>query len=201
MADELDLYEELKRVAKQVNRRLLNIERRYGRISWAGKVLQNKLSIDKLGGKAWTKGNRVAVKRGLTSEQYKYILKRLNRFLNAETSKIRGIESVKKKQIDLLKDWFDDDKKQIYLSDEDAENIYRLWEDEDIDTLPDDVRYELIYGITKEVSNRRGDLQSKDPVDKLDEIQKIIESHVTDNDTNIRDIALTVYNIFYGDVD
>lgn len=201
MADELDLYEELKRVAKQVNRRLLNIERRYGRISWAGKVLQNKLSIDKLGGKAWTKGNRVAVKRGLTSEQYKYILKRLNRFLNAETSKIRGIENVKKKQLDLLKDWFDDDKKNIYLSDEDAENIYRLWEDEDIDTLPDDVRYELIYGITKEVSNRRGDLQNKDPIDKLDEIQKIIEAHVTDNDSNIRDIALTVYNIFYGDVD
>lgn len=201
MADELDLYEELKRVAKQVNRRLLNIERRYGRISWAGKVLQNKLSIDKLGGKAWTKGNRVAVKRGLTSEQYKYILKRLNRFLNAETSKIRGIENVKKKQLDLLKDWFDDDNKNIYLSDEDAENIYGLWEDEDIDTLPDDVRYELIYGITKEVSNRRGDLQNKDPIDKIDEIQKIIEAHVTDNDSNIRDIALTVYNIFYGDVD
>lgn len=201
MTDEIELYEELKRVAKQVNRRLLNIERRYGRISWAGKVLQNKLSIDKLGGKAWTKGNRVAVKRGLTSEQYKYILKRLNRFLNAETSKIRGIESVKKKQLDLLKDWFDDDKKNIYLSDEDAENIYRLWEDEDIDTLPDDVRYELIYGITKEVSNRRGDLQNKDPIDKLDEIQKIVETHVTDNDSNIRDIALTVYNIFYGDID
>lgn len=47
------LYNELKKLSKRANQRIVRLERTFGKDTWATKKLKEKLSIEKLG--AWTK--------------------------------------------------------------------------------------------------------------------------------------------------
>lgn len=47
------LYNELKKLSKRANQRIVRLERNFGKDTWATKKLKEKLSIEKLG--AWTK--------------------------------------------------------------------------------------------------------------------------------------------------
>lgn len=47
------LYNELKKLSKRANQRIVRLERTFGKDTWAIKKLKEKLSIEKMG--AWTK--------------------------------------------------------------------------------------------------------------------------------------------------
>lgn len=47
------LYNELKKLSKRANQRIVRLERSFDKDTWATKKLKEKLSIEKLG--AWTK--------------------------------------------------------------------------------------------------------------------------------------------------
>lgn len=52
-SDNLELYNELRKLVKRANQRLVRLERFTGRRnSWASKILRNKLDTEKLN--AWT---------------------------------------------------------------------------------------------------------------------------------------------------
>lgn len=50
------LYNELKKLSKRANQRIVRLERTFGKDTWATKKLKEKLSIEKLG--AWTKARK-----------------------------------------------------------------------------------------------------------------------------------------------
>ena len=78
---EQDLYNEMKKMAKRVNQKILRLERLTEITSpFSVKQLEYKLSSETLN--IWTKSNRVGVKKGLTPLQMKAINKALRTFLS-----------------------------------------------------------------------------------------------------------------------
>lgn len=85
----------LRKKIKQVNRRLLNLQRYNGKdFSWAGKVLSTKLSQPKLN--LITKSNRISIKNlsKFNTNQLEFINNALDNFINSKTSTIKGIKKI-----------------------------------------------------------------------------------------------------------
>lgn len=96
--EQQNLYNELVKLAKRANQRLLRLEREFGSAeTWSGKRLRNKLEVNKL--QAWTISSRIRVNKGMNVTQLRAILKATNQFLKSETSTLRGIKKVKQKNI------------------------------------------------------------------------------------------------------
>ena len=75
------LYNEMKKLSKRANQRILRLERLTDATSpFSVKQLESKLSADTLN--AWTKTGRVSLKKGLTPLQMKSINKALRQFLS-----------------------------------------------------------------------------------------------------------------------
>lgn len=90
------LFSEMKRLSKRANQRILRLER-YAETNepFATKQLADYLSASTLN--AWTTGGRVALKKGLSTLQMLAINKAIKRFLEDETSKVKGAKSYVKK--------------------------------------------------------------------------------------------------------
>lgn len=84
--EEQKLYNELKKLAKQSNQRILRLEREYGTNTWATKKLRDKLDTIKLN--AWTEGNRVRVSKKFSKIQMKGIIHLLENFIHDKTSRV-----------------------------------------------------------------------------------------------------------------
>lgn len=84
-SDNLELYNELKKLVKKANQRLVRLERFTGRQNaWASKILRNKLDTAKLN--AWTVKNRIRINKNMSITQLKGIKRATENFLNSKTS-------------------------------------------------------------------------------------------------------------------
>lgn len=94
---EQELYNEMKKLSKRANQRILRLERLTKTTSpFAVKQLEAKLSSDTLN--VWTKTGRAGTKKGLTATQMKAINKALRQFLspNAISTEKQAKEYAKK---------------------------------------------------------------------------------------------------------
>ena len=81
---ETELYNEMKKLSKRANQRILRLERlTKEKTPFAVKELQDKLSSEMLN--AWTKTGRVSVKKGLSKIQMQAEIKALRQFLSENT--------------------------------------------------------------------------------------------------------------------
>lgn len=95
--DELKLFNELQKLAKTANQRILRIERYTGKEEqFAIKQLYDYLSASPI--KGLTKGGRIKVSKNYTLNQMRGIIKATEKFLSEKTSKISGIKAFKKEQ-------------------------------------------------------------------------------------------------------
>ena len=84
-SDNLELYNELRKLVKKANQRLVRLERFTGRQnSWASKILRNKLDTVKLN--AWTVKNRIRINKNMSIKQLKAIKRATENFINSKTS-------------------------------------------------------------------------------------------------------------------
>ena len=82
------LYNEMKKLSKRANQRILNIERLTGTTDILSvKELKEKLTIEQLKNTSWTKSNRVAVKSYLNDTQMIAQIKALKEFLEPVIAK------------------------------------------------------------------------------------------------------------------
>lgn len=127
--EEEKLYNEVLKLAKRANQRILSIERFTGlKDKFATKRLKKYLEMEKLN--AWTKNSRVRVNKSMTGLQLMVIEERLNKFLNQEqTSTIRGIKEFKRKQIESIKNRYN--KEGIDISWKDASRFFEIFETDD----------------------------------------------------------------------
>lgn len=127
--EEEKIYNEVLKLAKRANQRILSIERLTGtKDKFATKRLKKYLEMEKLN--AWTKNSRVRVNKSMTVLQLMVIEERLNKFLNQEqTSTIRGIKEFKRKQIESIKNRYN--KEGINISWEDAARFFEIFEMDD----------------------------------------------------------------------
>lgn len=125
--EQKELYEELKKLAKRANQRIVRLEREFGKDKWAIKNLRDRLETQKLN--AWTKTGRIKYNKSMSITELRSVTKATKQFLNSQTSTKRGIKQVRKKQIESLRISLSTDEKEFTF--EEAETFYRLFEDTD----------------------------------------------------------------------
>lgn len=121
------LYEDLKKLAKRANQRIVRLEREFGKDRWAVKNLRDRLDTQKLN--AWTKKGRIKYNKSMNITELRAVTKATKQFLESQTSTKRGIKEVRKKQIEGIRRTMSFDDK--VFSYEQAEALYRLFDDTD----------------------------------------------------------------------
>lgn len=125
-SEQQQLFNELKKLSKRANQRIVRLEREFGKNTWATKKLRDKLEAEPL--QAWSKTGRVKVNKSMTTTQMKATIKATQQFLNSKTSTKRGIKQVKKTTIkQLAKSLGTDDED---LTNEEAEALYDMLSDD-----------------------------------------------------------------------
>ena len=129
--EEQELFNELKKLSKRANQRIVRLEREFGKDTWATKYLKEKLATEPL--QAWTISGRVKVNKSMTVTQMKATIKATKEFLNSSTSTKRGIKQAKQKAIKTLKIRFSTDVSDI--SYEEAEALTSFFEDKEVNSV------------------------------------------------------------------
>lgn len=201
--EEQELYNELKKLSKRANQRIVRLERAFGKDTWATRYLKEKLSTEPLG--AWTLSGRVKVNKSMSATQMRATIKFTKEFLNSKISTKKGVKEAKQKAIKTLKVRFSTDVSD--LSNEEAESLYNFFEDKEVngitnfipgsDVLPVietareyNYTYENFYDtITGYIKYNKG----KGNIEKL--LRKIYTKYVFRGNNNTDDI-----NILYSNV-
>lgn len=90
------LYNEMRKLSKRANQRILRIERLTGITNaFSIKQLQDYLSSDVL--KAWTKKGRVSMSKKFSETQMRAVIKATNEFLSSGVSTIKEISEYRQK--------------------------------------------------------------------------------------------------------
>ena len=129
--EELELYNELKKLSKRANQRIVRLECSFGKDTWGTKYLKTKLATEPL--QAWTRSGRVRVNKSMTVTQMKATIKATREFLNSSISTRRGIKKAKQKAISTLKIRFSSDVSDITY--EEAEALTNFFDDKEVNGI------------------------------------------------------------------
>jgi hypothetical protein len=186
-----DLEKDTRKLVREVNARLNTLERKYKSGTWASKRLKTRLGTSKL--RAWTKSGRVRLKSNLSKTQLTAINKALTNFLNSKTSTKRGIEDVKRKQIEKIKERLSlDDEEAEEITDEDAEFFYDMFGDNDFDDLSEKIGASALQAAIEDA------IEAEDSEDMF--LQRLEwYGGVEMQDLDLREKAIRVYNKYVKD--
>lgn len=126
--EEQELFNELKKLSKRANQRIVRLEREFGKDTWATKYLKEKLATDPL--QAWSISGRVKANKSMTVTQMKATIKATKEFLNSSISTKRGVKKAKQKAIKTLKTRFSTNVSDITYAE--AEALTSFFEDKDV---------------------------------------------------------------------
>lgn len=126
--EEQELFNELKKLSKRANQRIVRLEREFGKDTWATKYLKEKLATEPL--QAWSISGRVKANKSMTVTQMKATIKATKEFLNSSISTKRGVKKAKQKAIKTLKTRFSTDVSDITYAE--AEALTNFFEDKDV---------------------------------------------------------------------
>ena len=126
--EEQELFNELKKLSKRANQRIVRLEREFGKDTWATKYLKEKLATEPL--QAWSISGRVKANKSMTVTQMKATIKVTKEFLNSSISTKRGVKKAKQKAIKTLKTKFSTDVSDITYAE--AEALTNFFEDRDV---------------------------------------------------------------------
>lgn len=179
------LERQTKKAVSEANARLKSLQRHYKKGTWSSKTFAKRLSSAGL--KAWNmQTGKVKMRKNLTATQLVAINKAVNQFLQSKTSTRKGIEDVRRKQIEDIqkRKKYEED---IDLSDEDAESLYEIFGDEDFNRLTDKIPSSALRAAVEDA------IQENDREDKF--IQRLEwYSSVEMNDLDMRESAIRLYN-------
>lgn len=142
-----DLYESLQYEARVANARLLRLKGFYGNTkTWAGKDLITRLSSPKLSG--LSEKGFVLFNKNLDDKRAFAILRAVQKFNQAETSTVAGVENVKNKIKRSIANKYD-------ISDEDANTIYDFMTSGNYDIINfDTIASELYTAVALEAKRK-----------------------------------------------
>lgn len=145
-SEEQELYNELKKLSKQANQRIVRLEREFGVNTWATRSLREKLESEKV--QAWTKTGRVAVRKSMDVTQMKATIKATKEFISNPTSRVKGVRQAKAKAIETLKTRFSSDVSEITY--EEAEALSLFFNDSDVNKITNFIPGSDILAIIEE---------------------------------------------------
>lgn len=151
--EEQELFNELKKLSKTANQRIVRLEREFGKDTWATKYLKEKLATEPL--QAWTISGRVKANKSMTVTQMKATIKATKEFLNSSISTKRGIKKAKQKAIKTLKTRFSTDVSDI--SYEEAEALVNFFDDKEVNGITNFIPGSTVTGIIEEAREKQND--------------------------------------------
>lgn len=154
--EEQELYNELKKLSKRANQRIVRLEREFGKDTWATKYLKEKLATEPL--QAWTLSGRVKVNKSMTVTQMQATIKFTKEFLNSSISTKRGIKQAKQKAIKTLKTRFSTDVSEI--SYEEAEVLTHFFDDKEVNGITNYIKGSDVLAIIEEAREKNFDYET-----------------------------------------
>lgn len=175
------LYNELKKLSKRANQRIVRLEREFGKDTWATKKLRDRLATEPL--QAWTRTGRVKVNKSMTITQMKATIKATQQFLNSKTSRVVGVKQVRKTVIKSIAESLGTEEEN--LSNKEAEALYDMLSD---DYVTDILRYipASEFWALIEDAKENGDTEQQ----FIDRIKDYIEFG---NDVDMRNKLIVIY--------
>lgn len=184
------LFNEMKKLSKTANQRILEIERRYGKRSWAVKKLSERLEVESL--QALTSSGRIRVSKGYTPTQMRAIIKATKTFLyKSETSSLKGIKKVSQQLKKNIKKTVSSDERPV--SDEDIETLYGIFKDDDIDWLTKYVPPSDVWTALQDAK------ENQDTFDEFIDRTNIENKIEMENDISIQLKLRRIYNKYVKD--
>ena len=129
--DNEKLFNELVRKVGQANKRLREIRREFGSLGWAGSKLKEKTEFNLVN--TWRSTKGIKVSKSMSEQQMQATLRAINSFLSSQTSSVKGIKRVMKKQQQTLRTKFSSPTKEI--TKEESETLYSMYDDNDFKTI------------------------------------------------------------------
>ena len=169
---------------ERANRRLINLERANLGGKYASKQLIQGLqeqSKVKIGSRKAR--NRIKVIRKLNLNEKRFVDKRLKQFLRAETSTPTGVRQVRENTRQGIEKLLNH-----RLSDEDLDDIFTLMNDPQYNYFKEKIGYEKALTLVDEAKQKE--------VNNADDFIKMLESHMTVNSKETRDLATKLFNKF-----
>lgn len=156
------LYNELKRLSKRANQRIVILEREYGANQLAIKNLKSKLSIEPL--QAWTSKGRVKVNKSMTIEELEGTIKATKQFLSSNLSTRRGLKKVRQKSIETLRRQFSTEAKELSIPESIA--LMQFFEDREVNKITNFIEGSNVLDIIEDVREQKGSFD--DFVEKIE---------------------------------
>ena len=151
--EEQELFNELKKLSKRANQRIVRLERAFGKDTWATKYLKEKLESEPV--QAWTTKGRVKVNKSMSLTQMRATIKATKEFLNSSISTQRGVKKAKIKAIKTLKTRFSTDVSDI--SYEEAEALTKFFEDNEVNGITNFIPGSDALAIIEEAREMKSD--------------------------------------------
>jgi hypothetical protein len=151
--EEQELFNELKKLSKRANQRIVRLERAFGKDIWATKYLKEKLATEPL--QAWTLSGRVKVNKSMTVKQMKATIKATRDFLNSSISTKRGIKKAKQKAVKTLKIRFSTDVSDITY--EEAEALTMFFDDKEVNGITNFIPGSDVLAVIEEAREQQND--------------------------------------------
>lgn len=151
--EEQQLFNELKKLSKRANQRIVRLERAFGKDTWATKYLKEKLESEPV--QAWTTKGRVRVNKSMTQIQMRATIKATKEFLNSSISTQRGVKRAKIKAIKTLKTRFSTEVSDITY--EEAESLIHFFEDNEVNGITNFIPGSTVIGIIEEAREMKSD--------------------------------------------
>lgn len=151
--EEQELFNELKKLSKRANQRIVRLERAFGKDTWATKYLKEKLETEPV--QAWTTKGRVKVNKSMSLTQMRATIKATKEFLNSSISTQRGVKKAKIKAIKTLKTRFSTEVSDI--SYEEAESLTNFFEDNEVNGITNFIPGSDVLSIIEEAREMKSD--------------------------------------------
>ena len=176
-------YNNLVKDIRRANQRIQKLQSRYGESSWAINQLYEKIDSKNINGVSVLTGN-IKINKNMSEIQLKAIQKATTRFLDSQTSTLRGVKKAIGNMQDAIKTNYSDMNKQ--LSDKDAEILYSFLENKETRGTVEKIGASDTW--TRAIRAREENLSK----DKFIDLFK--NSKVNINDEDIRKDLETIYN-------
>lgn len=183
-----ELEKLVKKRINEANARLSSIKRKHGRkMSWASKKLSSRLSI-KVVNAFNTKKNIITLPSNASVSQLNAILTAIDKFMISRTSSNKGINETNKQHRDYLKEITDDPEFVDSLTDDDINNVYRLYTDRNIADITEFIDPSELFALC---------IRAKQYNMSFTAFEEMLLKYINaGNDLDFRESILRVYNLY-----
>lgn len=177
-------YNELAKDVRKANQRIQKLQGRYGESSWAINQLYEKIDNKNVNGVSTLTGN-IRISKNMSEVQLKAIQKATTKFLDSQTSTLRGVKKAIGNMQDAIKANYSDMNKQ--LSDKDVEILYSFLENKETRGTVERIGASDTW--TRVIQAKEDNLSKNDFIDLFKNAK-----NANINDEDIRKDLETIYN-------